>query len=103
MNFQTWGSYSINDVSAGFAGEFLKGGAGDSVKDADVMDALEIADTSTDPAVRIASYSKALNRIADQAFAVPLFSYNTNYVFTQEVAYTPTPDEVLRFATMRWK
>lgn len=103
VNFQTWGSYSINDVSAGFTGEFLKGGVGDSVKDAEVMEALEVADTSTDPEVRIANYSKALNRIADQAFAVPLFSYNTNYVFTQEVAYTPTPDEVLRFATMRWK
>jgi peptide/nickel transport system substrate-binding protein len=34
---------------------------------------------------------------------VPMFSYNTNYVFTNEVDYTPTPDEVLRFATMTWK
>ena len=26
-----------------------------------------------------------------------MFSYNTNYVLTNEVSYTPTPDEVLRF------
>lgn len=101
VNFQTWGSYSINDASA-FTGQFFKFGALDTVKDPAVRDALAIADTSTDPAVRIENYSKALNRIADQAYMVPMFSYNTNYVFTPEVSYTPTPDEVLRFTTMNW-
>lgn len=101
MNFQTWGSYSINDTSA-FTGQFFKFGDLDTVKDPVLRDALEIADTSTDPALRIENYSKALNLIADQAYMVPMFSYNTNYVFTQEVSYTPTPDEVLRFTTMNW-
>jgi peptide/nickel transport system substrate-binding protein len=32
-----------------------------------------------------------------------MFSYNTNYVFTDDVSYTPTPDEVLRFTDMSWK
>ncbi|MFK7859300.1 MAG: ABC transporter substrate-binding protein [Granulosicoccus sp.] len=102
VNFQTWGSYSINDTSA-FTGQFFKFGDLDTVQDPDLRDALEIADTSTNPKVRIEHYSKALNLIADQAYMVPMFSYNTNYVFTQEVSYTPTPDEVLRFATMNWK
>ncbi len=101
VNFQTWGSFSINDTSA-FTGQFFKFGDLDTVRDPELRDTLEIADTSTDPEVRIENYSKALNLIADQAYMVPMFSYNTNYVFTQEVSYTPTPDEVLRFATMSW-
>lgn len=101
VNFQTWGSYSINDTSA-FTGQFFKFGDLDSVRDPELRDTLEIADTSTDPEVRIENYSKALNIIADNAYMVPMFSYNTNYVFTNEVSYSPTPDEVLRFATMSW-
>lgn len=102
VNFQTWGSYSINDTSA-FTGQFFKLGDLDAVRDPALAEILDVADTSTDPAVRIESYSKALNMIADNAYMVPMFSYNTNYVFTNEVDYTPTPDEVLRFATMTWK
>lgn len=102
VNFQTWGSFSINDTSA-FTGQFFKFGDLDPVRDPELRDILHVADTATDPAVRIENYSKALNLIADQAYMVPMFSYNTNYVFTQEVSYTPTPDEVLRFATMSWK
>lgn len=101
INFQTWGSYSINDTSA-FTGQFFKFGDQDTVRDPELRDALEIADTSTDPKVRLENYSTALNIIADNAYAVPMFSYNTNYVFTKEVSYSPTPDEVLRFATMSW-
>ncbi len=100
--FLTWGSYSINDVSA-ITSQFFKFGALDDARDPQVRDWLEGGDTSTDPAKRIEYYSQALKRIADQAYWAPLFSYNTNYVFSKEVAYTPTPDEVLRFTTMTWK
>ena len=57
---------------------------------------------STDPEVRKEHYRTALQRIADQAYWAPMFSYNTNYVSTAEVSYTPTADEVLRFHTMTW-
>ncbi len=100
--FLTWGSYSINDVSA-ITSQFFKFGALDDARDPQVRDWLEGGDTSTDPAKRIEYYSQALKRIADQAYWAPLFSYNTNYVFSKEVAYTPTPDEVLRFTNMTWK
>lgn len=101
VSFQTWGSYSINDTSA-ITSQFFKFGSLDDSRDAELRDWLEVADTSTDPAKRMEYYSKALKRIADQAYWVPMFSYNTNYVFTNEVAYTPTPDEVLRFTTATW-
>lgn len=101
LSFQTWGSYSINDASA-MVSQFFKHGSLDTARDDQVLEWLNVADSSTDPAVRVENYGMALKRIADQAYWAPMFSYNTNYVTTKEVGYTPTPDEVLRFTTMTW-
>ncbi|MEC9311825.1 MAG: ABC transporter substrate-binding protein, partial [Pseudomonadota bacterium] len=102
VSFQTWGSYSINDTSA-ITSQFFKLGSLDDARDEEVAGWLDTADSATDPEVRKENYSKALKKIADQAYWVPMFSYNTNYVFSQDVAYTPTADEVLRFTDMEWK
>ncbi|WP_153772282.1 ABC transporter substrate-binding protein [Labrenzia sp. CE80] len=101
ITFQTWGSYSINDASA-MVSQFFKHGALDASRDDVVLADLDIADSATDPKVREEYYSKAIKRIADEAYWAPMFSYNTNYVFKDEIGYTPTPDEVLRFTTMTW-
>ncbi|GGE97253.1 ABC transporter substrate-binding protein [Stappia taiwanensis] len=101
VSFQTWGSYSINDASA-ITSQFFKFGSLDDSRDEEVRDWLDVADSATDPEKRKEYYAKALTKIADQAYWVPMFSYNTNYVFTNEVSYTPTPDEVLRFVDMSW-
>jgi peptide/nickel transport system substrate-binding protein len=101
ISFQTWGSFSINDASA-MVSQYFKHGSLDDARDDQVLEDLNIADSATDPEVRKTHYRAALQRIADQAFWAPMFSYNTNYVFTPEVSYTPTADEVLRFHTMTW-
>ena len=101
ISFQTWGSYSINDASA-ITSQFFKHGDLDDARDDEVLADLDVADSSTDDAVRKENYRAALQRIAEEAYWAPMFSYNTNYVFTDEVNYTPTPDEVLRFTTMTW-
>lgn len=99
--FLTWGSYSINDASA-MVSQFFKHGSLDMARDDQVKEWLEVADSSTDPDMRIEYYTKALQRISDEAYWAPMFSYNTNYVFKTDVDYTPTPDEVLRFTNMTW-
>ncbi|WP_420821962.1 ABC transporter substrate-binding protein [Pseudorhodobacter turbinis] len=101
MSFQTWGSYSVNDASA-MVSQFFKHGSLDDAQDDQTKEWLDIADSSTDDATRVEYYTKALQRIADQAYWAPMFSYNTNYVMTKEVEYTPTADEVLRFTNMTW-
>ncbi|MFX0547491.1 ABC transporter substrate-binding protein [Roseovarius sp. S1116L3] len=98
----TWGSSSINDASA-MVSHFFKHGDQDDARDDAVLAALEAADSSTDPEVRKDNYATALNIIAEQAYWAPLFSYNTNYIMTDEVSYTPTTDEVLRFNEASWK
>ncbi|WP_408633672.1 ABC transporter substrate-binding protein [Pseudorhodobacter aquimaris] len=101
LSFQTWGSYSINDASA-MVSQFFKHGSLDSTRDDQVLEWLDVADQSNVPETRLEYYTKALTRIADEAYWAPMFSYNTNYVTSPEVDYTPTADEVLRFTTMRW-
>ncbi|PZX04992.1 ABC transporter substrate-binding protein [Celeribacter halophilus] len=101
LSFQTWGSYSINDASA-MVSQFFKHGSLDTARDDQVLADLNIADSATDPDIRVEHYTAAIKRITNEAYWAPMFSYNTNYVFTKEVAYTPTADEVLRFATMSW-
>jgi len=102
LAFLTWGSYSINDVSAA-TGNFFKFTPDDQYQDAQVRDWLIAGDTSTDPAVRKENYTKALRRIADQAYWVPLWAYPYTYAYTKDLDFTPTPDETPRFAQTRWK
>ncbi len=102
ISFQTWGSYSINDASA-MVSQFFKHGSLDYAMDDETLEYLNTADSSTDPEVRKENYAKAIERITEQAYWAPMFSYNTNYVTTNEVDYTPTADEVLRFTTASWK
>ncbi|MEX1663157.1 ABC transporter substrate-binding protein [Thioclava sp. 15-R06ZXC-3] len=101
LQFLTWGSFSINDASA-IVSQFFKGGELDDARDKQVEEWLAVADSATDPEKRKEYYKKALQRIADEAYWAPMFSYNTNYVSSKEVNYTPTADEVLRFTTMKW-
>ncbi len=102
FEFMTWGSYSINDVSA-ITSHFFKFGKDDYARDQDVKNWLDTADNSTDPAVRKANYKLALQRIAERVYWLPLWSYNTYYAFTKDLSFTPTPDEIPRFFQMRWK
>lgn len=102
FSFQTWGSSSIDDVTA-ITSLFFTKGLEDYAQDDQVNAALGEGDTSVQPEKRKAAYSKALKRIAEQAFWAPLFSYNASYVFTPDVAYQPTADELLRFYKMSWK
>lgn len=102
LNFMTWGSMSINDASA-ITGHFFKHGGDDLAMDADVKTELDIADNSIDPNLRKSHYKKALQRIAAQAYWLPLWSYSTNYAQTKDLDFTLTPDEMPRFFTAKWK
>jgi peptide/nickel transport system substrate-binding protein len=98
----TWGSNSIPDVSAMTAHFFLHG-PDDLTKDAEVKRLIDEADANTDPAKRKAVWHKALTRIAEEAFWVPLFTYAKYYAFVAELDFDPTSDEIPQFYAARWK
>jgi len=101
LYFGTWGSSSINDVTA-IMGNWFQGGADDQSKDQQVI-ALMNKGNTTDEEVRKEAYAAALKRIASEALALPLFNWAYNYAFTDQLSFTPSPDEVPRFWNARWK
>ncbi|MGD9124519.1 MAG: ABC transporter substrate-binding protein [Desulfarculaceae bacterium] len=102
MAMMSWGSYSVNDASA-CTSIFFRGSADDNAMDPKVMEWLKTADTNVDVATRKKYYKLALERIADQVYWLPLWSHSRNYVYTKDLDFTPTPDEIPRWFTSKWK
>lgn len=102
LAFWTWGSYSINDISA-ITGYWFKLSTDDCARDQQVRDWLEEGDTSIDPEVRRAAYRKALSRISEQCYSLPMFSWVTNNAFSKELDFKPYPDEIPRYFLSNWK
>ena len=98
----TWGSYSINDVSA-FLPNFFDGGADDYARDPDVQKWLVEAGSSNDTEVRNKAYSAAIQRITERAYFAPLHTYVTTYGYSKQLEFTPYPDELPRFYLAKWK
>lgn len=102
LTHQTWGSFSINDASASTSA-FFKGIDDDTIKDPEIVALLQKADTTVDVAVRKDAYRKALQLIAERAYAVPLYALTTYYVAAKDLSFKPYPDELPRFWEMTWK
>jgi peptide/nickel transport system substrate-binding protein len=102
LTHQTWGSFSVNDVSASVPVWF--GFEKDDVtRDPQVRDLLNKGNNSVDPNVRKQAYQQALKRIADNAYSVPLWSLPVFYVASKELTFTAYPDEMVRLWEMTWK
>lgn len=102
MFISTWGSYGIGDVSLSTS-QFFSGNADDLFKDQKVIPLLKAADNSTDRAFRKANYREALQRISEQAYWVPLWTYSINSAHHKDLQVTVDPDEFVRFYSARWK
>lgn len=102
MNFMTWGSNSIADVSA-ITPHFFTGGPADYAEDEEVKRLLDDAELIVDGEARLSLYQKALSRIAEQAYMLPLFTYPVNYAYSSDLDFTPTSDEIPQFYSAKWK
>jgi peptide/nickel transport system substrate-binding protein len=102
MYLGSWGSYSINDVSA-IMPNFFDGGGMDYARDKDVQKWLAEGGSSNDPEVRKKAYSAAIQRITEQAYWTPLHTYVTTYAHAKQLDFTPYADELPRFFLAKWK
>ena len=102
FHHMTWGSYSMNDVSA-ITSHFFKHGRDDYCRDDDVKAALETGDSNIDPKVRKAAYKKALSKLSSELCWLPMFTYAKYYAFSHDLDFNPTADEIPRFFTAKWK
>ncbi|HEY6434829.1 MAG TPA: ABC transporter substrate-binding protein [Acetobacteraceae bacterium] len=102
LNTGSWGSYSINDVSA-ILPYFFGGGSNDYARDPAVEKAVAAGGLATDPAEREKAYTAAIQRITEQAYWLPLFTFVTYYAFSSDLNFQPFPDELPRFYLASWK
>lgn len=102
LTHQTWGSFSVNDVSASTPNYFAFR-TEDITRDAAVRDLLVKGNNSVAPDVRKEAYKGALKIIADKAYAVPLYSLPVYYVADKNLNFKAYPDELVRFWEMTWK
>ena len=102
MYLMDWGSYSMNDMSA-ITSHFFKKGRDDFAMDDEVAAWLEAGDTNSDPAVRKENYAKAIKKITEQVYWLPMFNHVRNYAFVEGLDFTPFQDEIPRFWQYGWK
>ena len=102
LNAGSWGSYSINDVSA-FLPYFFNGGVNDYARSADVTSLVTQGGAVTDPDQRRKAYSAAIKLITEQADFIPLFTYVKTYGFSRQLNFKGFPDELPRFYLSSWK
>jgi peptide/nickel transport system substrate-binding protein len=71
--------------------------------DPEVTKWFRAGDSSVDPQARLGNYTKAYKKIADQAYWLPMYTVNTNYLYSKDLDFKPTPDELPQFYNTRWK
>ncbi len=99
----SWGSYSINDVSAIFPVMLGGNGGDDYSRDPEITRLLEVGGSTVDPAARRAAYSAAIRRSTEQAYWLPMHTYVTTYGYNRQLNFRPWPDEMPRFFMSSWK
>jgi peptide/nickel transport system substrate-binding protein len=98
----SWGSYSVNDV-ASFLPQFFAFGNEDYARDPDLKKWIEEGGSSNDKEIRTLAYGKAIKRITEQAYYVPMHTYVNTYAYSKTLDFTPYADELPRFFLVKWK
>jgi peptide/nickel transport system substrate-binding protein len=98
----SWGSNSINDVSA-FMPYWLGGGLDDYARDADVQSLLKQAGASVDPELRRKAYGEAIHLATERVDFVPLFSDVRYVAFSKQLEFQGFQDDLPRFYLSSWK
>jgi peptide/nickel transport system substrate-binding protein len=98
----SWGSNSINDISA-FMPRFFGGGLVDYARDPDVQKLLEQAGATDDPELRRKAYSEAIRLATERAEFIPLFSEVRYVAFSKQLNFQGFKDDLPRFYLSSWK
>lgn len=102
MTFGDWGSYSISDASA-ILGNFFAGSGDDFTGDKELQGWVKQAGVVNDPKEREELYKKAIERIMDKMYMLPMNSYAIYYAYTDTLNFQSFPDEIPRYWLYSWK
>lgn len=99
----SWGSYSVNDVSAIFPVMYGAGALDNYSRDPELEKLVAEGGASNDAAARKKAYSAAIKIITEKAYWLPLFTYVNTYAFQKGLEFKTFPDELPRFYFAKWK
>jgi peptide/nickel transport system substrate-binding protein len=99
----SWGSYSINDVSAVLPVMFGKDALDNYSRDPQLEKLIAEGGQTADKAVRSKAYSAAIKLETEQAYWMPINTYVNTYAFARTLEFKTYPDELPRFYFAKWK
>jgi len=99
----SWGSYSINDVSAILPVMFGEGALDNYSKDPELEKLIKEGGNTADKAVRAKAYSAAIKIATEKAYWLPINTYVNRYAYTKDLEFKTYPDELPRFYLAKWK
>ena len=102
LYLQDNGWLSINDTAAPL-NYYFSGNDYDSIRDEELTGWVKQAAASTDPAEREDLYRKALTKIADEMYWLPMWTHPNIYAFKSELDVPLFTDENPRFYFASWK
>lgn len=102
ITFASWGSYSINDVSAILPVYFGMEGD-DTARDKEIAKPVADAGNSMDSAQRAKDYAQALQLIGERALMFPMYSVGRNFPATKDLSFGKQDSDRIRVWEMSWK
>ena len=102
MELASWGSYSVNDVSAILPNFFTYTG-NDYTRDPEIRKLVEAGGATVDPDQRRKAYTEAIKLITAKASWMPVFTYTVTYGYSKQLNFKPYADELPRFFLAGWK
>jgi len=99
----SWGSYSINDVSAILPVMFGAGANDNYSKDPELEKLIAEGGNTADKEARKTAYSKAIQIATAKAYWLPINTYVNTYAFSKQLEFKTYPDELPRFYFAKWK
>jgi len=99
----SWGSYSINDVSAIMPVMFGAGALNNYSRDPELEKLVAEGGNTSDKAARAKAYSAAVKLATEKAYWLPINTYVNTYAFSKTLDFQTFPDELPRFYLAKWK
>jgi peptide/nickel transport system substrate-binding protein len=103
LYMQSWGSYSINDVSAIFPVMYGKDANDNYSRDPELEKLVAEGGAANDAATRKKAYSAAIKLMTEKAYWMPTTTYVNAYAFAKDLDFKTYPDELPRFYWAKWK
>ncbi|WP_029913064.1 ABC transporter substrate-binding protein [Pelobacter seleniigenes] len=101
--FAAWGAGGTADAAMTLNNHFSLDSDRDFTGDAEVSQLVADAEKVRDKKVRAELYQKALTRITDQAYWVPIFGFSQNYLTSKDLNFAPPKDGLPRLYQASWR